>query len=199
MGWVFFRRWNKRIFVENLFYHNQLVLRWFFCFACRYGVTFLRVGETPGYKLILFSKKSVFMQWSKIWPTVFYSCITMEILWYMLFVLFYPAWMKFRFVQMRVQTLFQCNNKHILMIFRIPPPLHWSDFGNFYSCLQCDRCGILFSVYSKWLAFLWFVSLLVSYRSKETPIFGHTLCFTSENDSLHWMAAMLVAQVNFEH
>ena len=115
--WVLFSGGEIRGFLLRIcFFMHQLVLRWFFCFACRYGVTFLRVGETPGYKLILFSIKSVFMQWSKIWPTVFYSCG------YMLFVLFYPAWMKFRFVQMRVQTLFQCNNKHVLMIFRIPPP-----------------------------------------------------------------------------
>ncbi|XP_056013170.1 arf-GAP with Rho-GAP domain, ANK repeat and PH domain-containing protein 1-like isoform X4 [Ostrea edulis] len=31
--------------------------------------------------------------------------------------------------------------------------------------------------------------------SKETPIFGRTLCFSSEIESLHWMAAMFVAQV----
>lgn len=30
--------------------------------------------------------------------------------------------------------------------------------------------------------------------SKETPIFGHTLCFSSENDSLSWMAGLLAAQ-----
>ncbi|XP_062580578.1 arf-GAP with Rho-GAP domain, ANK repeat and PH domain-containing protein 1-like isoform X2 [Saccostrea cucullata] len=30
--------------------------------------------------------------------------------------------------------------------------------------------------------------------SKETPIFGHTLCFSSESESLYWMSAMLVAQ-----
>ena len=74
----------KGFLLRICFFMHQLVLRWFFCFACRYGVTFLRVGETPGYKLILFSKKSVLMQWSKIWPTVFYSCITMDILWYAL-------------------------------------------------------------------------------------------------------------------
>ena len=98
------------------FFMHQLVLRWFFCFACRYGVTFLRVGETPGYKLILFSKNQYLCSGQRSDPLC-----SIVVLQFSLF-FFYPAWMKFRFVQMRVQTLFQCNNKHVLMIFRIPSP-----------------------------------------------------------------------------